>query len=54
MTTLQLIAHLVTVALLVAAYTALTIAGHDATAVLGALGGYLGGAGVSAVSAVTK
>lgn len=54
MTTLQLIAHLVSVVVLVAAYTALTIAGHDGTALLGALGGYLGGAGVNAVATAAK
>lgn len=54
MTTMQIINHSVIVVVLVIAYTALTIAGHDATALLGALVGYLGAAGVAAIPTTTK
>ncbi len=40
---------LISVALIVC-YTVLTAIGHDGTVLLGALGGYLGGAGVQTVN----
>ncbi len=49
-----LVGALVAVALL-AAYVTLTVTGHDGSAILGALIGWIGGAGTPAVTqAVTK
>lgn len=42
----QLIATATITVCLIAAYVAVTIAGNDGTALLGILGGYLGGIGV--------
>lgn len=50
MSTLQAVSHLTITIGLLAAYVVLTVLNHDGTALLGALGGYLGGAGVAAVS----
>lgn len=50
MSTQQTIVHAVIVGILIVAYTALTIAGHDGNALIGALGGYLGGATVVGVA----
>lgn len=41
-----ILAHTVVVICLVAAYTVLTVTGHDGTALLGILGGYIAGAGL--------
>jgi hypothetical protein len=41
-----LLLHTIVVLALVGAYLAVTLTGKDATALLGVLGGYLGGAGV--------
>lgn len=49
MTNATEIMHGIIVVALIAAYVAVTLAGHDGTAVLTALGGYIGGAGVAAV-----
>lgn len=44
----QLLAHTVVVVALVAAYTVVTVTGHDGTPMLGILGGYIAGAGAQA------
>lgn len=44
-------AHVAALASLLAAYVVLTISGHDATVLIGVLGGYVGGAGVQKVTA---
>lgn len=49
MNTPQAIFHGIVLAALIAAYTALTLAGHDGTALIGAFAGYLGGAGTQIV-----
>jgi len=41
----KVIVHAVIVLALVAAYVAVTLSGADGTAVLGVLGGYIGGSG---------
>lgn len=48
------IVHAVVALALVAAYVAVTLHGDDATGILGALGGYLGGAGASTALHVTS
>lgn len=50
MTTAAVIAHAVIVVALLAAYVALSLTGHDATAMLELLAGYLAGAGVGTVT----
>lgn len=40
-----LLLHTIVVLALLGAYLAITLTGHDGTAILGVLGGYLGGAG---------
>jgi hypothetical protein len=47
--TQAIIDAIVTVAL-IAAYAALTVTGHDGTAILGVLAGYLGRAGTAALA----
>ena len=47
-----ILAHTLVVVVLVASYTVLTVTGHDGTALLGVLGGYLAGAGFQ--SGLTK
>lgn len=42
--------HTLIVLALVAAYVTVTLSGADASGILGALGGYLGGAGVARVT----
>ena len=51
MTTPQLVCHTAVVLALLAAYVVMTVTGHDATALLGLLAGYIGGAGTAAVVA---
>lgn len=43
---IEILAHTVVVVCLIAAYTVLTVTGHDGTALLGILGGYIAGAGL--------
>lgn len=43
---IEILAHTVVVICLIAAYTVLTVTGHDGTALLGVLGGYIAGAGL--------
>lgn len=45
---IEVLAHTLVVVILIAAYTVLTVTGHDGTALLGVLGGYLAGAGLQA------
>lgn len=51
MSTPQAIFHGIVLAALIAAYTVLTVAGHDGTALIGAFAGYLGGAGTQIAAA---
>lgn len=48
----QLVCHTIVVLALLAAYVVLTVLGHDATALLGLLVGYIGGVG--SVAAISK
>lgn len=50
----QIIAHTGVTVALIAAYTVLTLTGHDANAILAALGGYLGGGAVQKVAGQQK
>lgn len=54
MSTQQQLIHGAIIVVLIAAYTALTISNHDGTALLGALGGYLGGAAVTNAAVTGK
>ena len=54
MSKVQIIAGAVTSVALLAAYVALTIAGHDASLLLGALIGQVGQGGLQAVAGATK
>ena len=46
----HLIAHTIVIVALLTAYVTLSVTGHDGTALLGTLGGYVGGAGVTTVA----
>lgn len=48
-----LITHAVVLITLIISYTVITVTGHDGTALLGAIAGYIGAAGVSQVTTTT-